>query len=337
MMSVALGRSEQILNALPPRPPVSEVYQTTGGTRRDQTRVTAHFGDDRAELIQLRIVLTLTPIPEGFVVTISTEYVSTDSDSDTQPSPRGRNAAIDERGNRVFSQHVKQLEREEGPAPTLLVQEASMEPPQFSENFRGQFRELLAWRRDVRHFHCRPIDPVILDELLNLACLAPSVGNSQPWRFVLVNDAARRERIRAIFARCNDAARATYTGARATLYGQLKLAGLREAPGHVAVFVDEGTAVGHGLGRHTMPEMVRYSAVAAVQTLWLAARTYGLGVGWVSILEPREVTRALEVPEDWFLIAYLCVGYPVEEHPDPELERQGWQERLAVDRVVIRR
>jgi 5,6-dimethylbenzimidazole synthase len=77
--------------------------------------------------------------------------------------------------------------------------------------------------------------------------------------------------------------------------------------------------------------------VAAVQKLWLAARAYGLGVGWLSILEPREVTRVLEVPEDWSLVAYLCLGYPEEEHVDPELERHGWQERLAKDRVVVRR
>ena len=128
-----------------------------------------------------------------------------------------------------------------------------------------------------------------------------------------------------------------YTGARAALYSELKLAGLQEAPTHVAIFVDETTTVGHGLGRQTMPEMVRYSAVAAVQTFWLAARAYGLGVGWVSILEPREVTGVLDVPEEWSLIAYLCVGYPVEEHADPELERHGWQERLPVEDVVVRR
>jgi len=90
-----------------------------------------------------------------------------------------------------------------------------MQPPKFSDDFRRQFRELLAWRRDVRRFRRQPIDPVIFGELLGLACLAPSVGNSQPWRFVLVEDPVRRERIRDIFGRCNDAARATYSGTRA--------------------------------------------------------------------------------------------------------------------------
>ena len=105
------------------------------------------------------------------------------------------------------------------------------------------------------------------------------------------------------------------------------LAGLREAPLHLAVFCDEATGAGHGLGRATMPEMLRYSAVTAVHTFWLAARIRGLGVGWVSILCPEEVTAALDVPADWRLIAYLCVGYPAEEHADPELVRHGWQAR----------
>src|SRR5689334_4510448 len=107
-----------------------------------------------------------------------------------------------------------------------------MQPPKFSEDFRRQFRELLAWRRDVRRFSRRPIDPAVFSELLDLACLAPSVGNSQPWRFVIVEDATRRERVREIFARSNDAARSMYTGARAALYSELKLAGLQEAPTH---------------------------------------------------------------------------------------------------------
>jgi 5,6-dimethylbenzimidazole synthase len=213
----------------------------------------------------------------------------------------------------------------------------SMRPPEFSDDFRRQFRELLAWRRDVRRFRRQPIDPAILGELLSLARLAPSVGNSQPWRFVLVEEPVRRAEIRDVFARCNEAARATYSDARAALYGQLKLAGMEAAPCQLAVFADEATSAGHGLGRHTMPETLHDSVVAAVHTLWLAARAYGLGVGWVSILEPREVMRVLDVPNDWSLVAYLCVGYPEEEHMDPELERHNWQERLADDRVVVHR
>jgi len=117
----------------------------------------------------------------------------------------------------------------------------------------------------------------------------------------------------------------------------LKLAGLKEAPIHLAVFSDETTTTGGGLGRQTMPETLRYSVVAAIQTLWLAARAEGLGVGWVSILEPEIVRRVLDVPESWTLVGYLCIGQPVEEHLDPELDRHHWQERLDVARTIFRR
>lgn len=212
-----------------------------------------------------------------------------------------------------------------------------MGAPQFDDRFRGQLRELLAWRRDVRRFRRDRLDPGLLDQLLDLACLAPSVGNSQPWRFVVVDDVGRRERILDVFRRCNDTALTMYAGDRAFLYATLKLAGLAEAPCHLAVFVDEATAAGHGLGRSTMPETLHYSAVAAVHTFWLAARAYGIGVGWVSILQPDEIARIVEVPDDWSLVAYLCVGYPEEEHVDPELERHGWQIRESAGRVVLQR
>ncbi|MEM7225296.1 MAG: 5,6-dimethylbenzimidazole synthase, partial [Pseudomonadota bacterium] len=159
----------------------------------------------------------------------------------------------------------------------------------------------------------------------------------QPWRFVRVDDPARRSEIRANFARCNAEALAEQKGERAALYARLKLEGLSEAPVQLAVFVDEDPSAGHGLGRRTMPETLRYSAVLAVHTLWLAARAQGLGVGWVSIIDPLEVARALETPEGWSLVAYLCLGYPQEEHLDPELARHGWQPREALSRAVLQR
>ncbi|MGT2480049.1 5,6-dimethylbenzimidazole synthase [Methylobacterium oryzae CBMB20] len=153
----------------------------------------------------------------------------------------------------------------------------------------------------------------------------PSVGNSRPWRFVRVSDPERRRAVAENFAGCNAAAAAGYAADRAAQYRNLKLAGLREAPVHLAAFCDAATETGLGLGRASMPETLAYSVVGAVQCFWLAARARGLGVGWVSILEPDAVTAILAVPETWRLVAYLCVGYPVEEHLDPELERHGWQ------------
>jgi len=202
--------------------------------------------------------------------------------------------------------------------------------PEFSAAFRSRFAELLAWRRDVRHFRPEQApDEATLAELFDLAALAPSVGNCQPTRFVRVDDAARRALIRANFEAANRDALAALSGERAALYARLKLAGLRDAPIHLAVFCDETTSQGHGLGAGAMPETRRYSTVCALHTFWLAARARGVGVGWVSILDPATIAGSLDVPAAWTFIAYLCVGFPLEDHLIPELERVGWQAREA--------
>ncbi|MEK0083263.1 5,6-dimethylbenzimidazole synthase [Benzoatithermus flavus] len=207
----------------------------------------------------------------------------------------------------------------------------------FDAAFRDRLQELLRWRRDVRHFRRDPVDPELIGYLLDLACLAPSVGHSQPWRFVLVDSPAARAAVRANFLACNEAALAAYEGERAELYARLKLAGLDEAPVHLAVFCDHDTRSGLGLGRRTMPEMLPYSVVTAVHTLWLAARAHGLGLGWVSILDPARLRADLDVPPAWQLVAYLCLGYPEAEHDRPELERVGWQQVDPAARAVLRR
>ena len=214
---------------------------------------------------------------------------------------------------------------------------STFDGPQFGESFRQQFEELLKWRRDVRSFRGDTVDPQLLEHLLCLASLAPSVGYSQPWRFVLVESAECRESICANFERCNRESLNSYSGEKAQLYASLKLAGLRDAPIQLAVFLNENTDHGSGLGRITMPETLEYSAVLAVYTLWLAAHTYGLGLGWVSILDPIEVNRGLNVPASWKLIAYLCIGYPKEDNSSPELLRRGWEATLPLRQLVVRR
>jgi 5,6-dimethylbenzimidazole synthase len=198
-------------------------------------------------------------------------------------------------------------------------------PPIFDAAFAEKFAELLAWRRDVRRFRREALPDGLIERLLAQAAMSPSVGHSQPWRWVRVRDEAQREAVRASFARCNADALAEYEGERARLYASLKLEGLREAPEQIAVFCDHGTAQGHGLGRRTMPEMLDYSVVAAITQFWLAARVQGVGVGWVSILEPEAVREALATPTAWKLIAWLCVGYPEAEQDTPELVRAGWE------------
>ena len=221
--------------------------------------------------------------------------------------------------------------------PEIEDSGAATRSTSFDPAFRARLRELLIWRRDVRRFRRDPLPNGSLESLIELACLAPSVGLSQPWRFVMVEDAATRAAIRQNFATCNAQALAAQSGDRAGLYAQLKLAGLDEAPCHLAVFADRATTQGHGLGRHTMPEMIDYSAVTAVHTIWLAARAQGIGMGWVSILDATAVAASLGVPADWKFIGYFCLGYPQVDDTTPELEQSGWERRRLPSSVILRR
>lgn len=213
----------------------------------------------------------------------------------------------------------------------------SVPPPEFDAAFRRHFLELLVWRRDVRRFRPDPVPDELVRELISMARFAPSVGLSEPWRFVRVDSPDRRKAVRENFVTCNADALASYSGDRADQYAQLKLEGLDTAPVHVGVFVDPDPEQGHGLGRRTMPETVAYSAAMAIYTLWLAARTHRVGVGWVSILTPKEIVKALDVPLSWRFIAYLCIGYPAEESPSPALSRAGWERRSDPSRFLIER
>jgi 5,6-dimethylbenzimidazole synthase len=212
-----------------------------------------------------------------------------------------------------------------------------MTAPVFDAAFRSELHQLFVWRRDVRHFGPTPVPIELLEALLDTASLAPSVGLSQPWRFVIVDDPARRSAIRGNFEGSNAHALTGQTGERASTYARLKLAGLDEAPVHLAVFVEPDPEQGHGLGRTTMPETTAYSAVMAVHTLWLAARAEGIGLGWVSILDPARVAATLDVPAAWRFIGYFCIGYPRAEDDVPELEREGWEHRHTAREALIRR
>ncbi|WP_413204597.1 5,6-dimethylbenzimidazole synthase [Rhodospirillum sp. A1_3_36] len=214
--------------------------------------------------------------------------------------------------------------------------ETHSQTPTFDSAFQGGLETLFRWRRDVRHFRTDSLPHGLAEHLLTMADLAPSVGNSQPWRFIQVNTEDTRARIIADFERCNAQALANQDPGRQDLYARLKLEGLRASPLHLAVFCDEGTDQGHGLGQDTMPETRRYSVVMAIHTLWLAARAKGVGVGWVSILNPREVARILETPPDWTFVAYLCIGWPRDNTEVPELERLGWQARRGKVETVER-
>lgn len=212
-----------------------------------------------------------------------------------------------------------------------------MTSPQFDDRFREKLEQLFTWRRDVRRFRRDPIDDETIERLVRAASHSPSVGYSQPWRFVRVDTPERRSAIASSFERANARALAGYDGEDAKRYATLKLSGLYDAPVHLAVFCDDGTETGKGLGRQTMPETLAYSVTMAIYTFWLTARAEGIGAGWVSILEPELVTRTLDVPEEWRLVAYLCVGYPENESETPELARAGWESADDRSTTIYRR
>lgn len=200
---------------------------------------------------------------------------------------------------------------------------------QFSEDFRAGLHDLLKWRRDVRHFSTDPVPPALLATCLDAMSLAPSVGLSEPWRVLRVTSPAARAQALDNFRTANARALQGYDGDRAALYAGLKLSGMQEAPEQLAVFCDDTTAKGHGLGAATMPETRRYSVVGAITLLWLTARAHGLGLGWVSVLDPDRLARDLDAPPGWHLVAYLCLGWPKQVSLTPELETRGWDSRAA--------
>lgn len=197
----------------------------------------------------------------------------------------------------------------------------------YGPEFRAELLDLMRWRRDVRRFRSDPVEAAVLDRCLLAFSLAPSVGLSEPWRLIRVASADARSAAIANFEAANANALAGYHDEKAALYAQLKLSGMREAPVHLAVFCDEATSKGAGLGAGTMAETRAYSVVGAIAQFWLAARSEGLGLGWVSILDPVRLCHDLAVPESWRLIGYLCIGWPETCTDTPELERAGWETR----------
>ena len=183
-------------------------------------------------------------------------------------------------------------------------------------------------RRDVRQgFLPDPVPAEVLARVLAAAHHAPSVGFSQPWDFVVITERERRERIAALASRRRDEYAAGLPAARARAFDRLKIESILDTPVNIVVTCDRTRGGRHTLGRHTQPQTAAYSSVLAVASLWLAARAEGLGVGWVSFFDERELAAELRLPEHLEVVAYLCVGYVTEFAPEPELAQSGWARR----------
>ncbi|MFI6437975.1 nicotinate-nucleotide--dimethylbenzimidazole phosphoribosyltransferase [Streptomyces sp. NPDC050759] len=207
--------------------------------------------------------------------------------------------------------------------------------PAYDDAEREAVLKVMRERRDIRNgFRSDPIPHEVLLRVLEAAHTAPSVGHSQPWDFVVIRSAETRAAMQDLAQRQREAYAKSLPKGRAKQFKELKIEAILETPVNIVVTADPTRGGRHTLGRHTQPQMAPYSAALAVENLWLAARAEGLGVGWVSFFDEREMVRALGLPEHLEVIAYLCVGY-VDEFPDePELMQAGWSKRRPLSWVV---
>lgn len=210
-----------------------------------------------------------------------------------------------------------------------------MGEPGFPPADRAAVYRAIHTRRDTRAYRPDPVPPELLARVLEAAHHAPSVGFMQPWNFVVVESPDLRRQAYEHVVAVSNRAGGTYEGDRASTYGALKLQGILDAPMSIVVTCDPARG-GNVLGRHTMPETDLYSTCLAIQNLWLAARAEGLGVGWVSILEPPFVRALLGIPERVQIVAWLTVGWPVALASEPMLQSVGWRRRLQLSDLVFR-
>ncbi|MCH2232276.1 MAG: 5,6-dimethylbenzimidazole synthase [Crocinitomicaceae bacterium] len=205
----------------------------------------------------------------------------------------------------------------------------------FSKEEAQLLEQIMRSRRDVRgnRFIDKPISKEVIDQILDAGISAPSVGFSQPWEFVLINDLELRNKVKTSFFEENEKAKELFEGEKLDAYSRLKLEGITESALNIAVFYKPSH---HPvLGQTAMEEAGVYSVVCAIQNMWLMARALNVGLGWVSILDPNKVKKVLNAPANRQLIGYLCLGYVDVFYENPELERLKWAKRKSKNDVVI--
>ncbi|WP_105974199.1 nicotinate-nucleotide--dimethylbenzimidazole phosphoribosyltransferase [Streptomyces geranii] len=229
-----------------------------------------------------------------------------------------------------------QAEPEEGAAVVEEARESTgPAAPAYDDAEREAVLKVMRERRDIRNgFRSDPIPHDVLLRILEAAHTAPSVGHSQPWDFVVIRSAETRATMHELAARQREAYAKSLPKGRAKQFKELKIEAILDTPVNIVVTADPTRGGRHTLGRHTQPQMAPYSSALAVENLWLAARAEGIGVGWVSFFDEREMVRALGLPEHLEVVAYLCVGYVDEFPEEPELAQAGWSKRRPLSWVV---
>ena len=196
--------------------------------------------------------------------------------------------------------------------------------------------EIMRHRRDVRgnRFSDKKIPNDVIEQLLDAALLAPSVGYSQPWQFVVIEEESIKQKVYDSFCEQTEYAVNLFSDQKKQQYKKLKLEGIKEAPVNIAVFYQPSQSP--VLGQTSMTEMGRFSVVCAIQNMWLMARALNVGIGWVSIVDPQKVKSAVNAPQDSELIGYLCVGYVNEFLDEPELKKMAWNKQKDKQDAVFK-
>ncbi len=209
-----------------------------------------------------------------------------------------------------------------------------MNNQQFDNIDQLALEKIMRARRDVRgnRFSNTPVSQTDIDKILNAASLAPSVGFSQPWEFVIIDKPTIKEQILTNFNKVNKKAKHQFSESKQEEYAKLTLEGIQQSPVNIAVFYRPSKLP--VLGQYSMQETGRYSVICAIQNMWLMARTLNIGIGWVSILDPQEVKNTLNAPCEAEFIAYLCVGHVTEFLDKPELEKLNWKTRKPIESVT---
>lgn len=195
---------------------------------------------------------------------------------------------------------------------------------------------VVAGRRDIRRYRPDAVPEDLITSVLEAGHRAPSVGHSQPWRFIVVTDPTTRDRAAAMADRARVDQAAHLASERAARMLDLKLEGLREAPVGIVVACDRRTPATGVLGRATFPDADTWSCAAAIENMWLTARAHGLGMGWVTLFDPDDLADLLGLPDDVVTLGWLCLGWPDERPPSPGLERAAWSRKTPLEQVVIR-
>ncbi|MEF9881854.1 nicotinate-nucleotide--dimethylbenzimidazole phosphoribosyltransferase [Streptomyces sp. P9-A4] len=252
-----------------------------------------------------------------------------DAAPEAEPAPESAPEAESAPATEPAPATAPEEDQESAPSPE------SAPAPGYDDAEREAVLRVMRERRDIRNgFRSDPIPHEVLLRVLEAAHTAPSVGHSQPWDFVVIRSAETRQTMHELAERQREAYAKSLPKARAKQFKELKIEAILDTPVNIVVTADPTRGGRHTLGRYTQPQMAPYSSALAVENLWLAARAEGLGVGWVSFFDEREMVRTLGLPEHLEVVAYLCVGYVDEFPEEPELMQAGWSKRRPLAWVV---